>query len=73
MTCCGMAVKRMGMPGVSVRKLKARTVKMETATLIGEGLLNLACFVYLVQAINSKIFFLADFLIWGGGGCLRFG
>jgi hypothetical protein len=26
--CCGMAVKRMGMLGVSVRKMKALTVKM---------------------------------------------
>ena len=26
MTCCGMAVKRMGMLGVSVRKMKALTV-----------------------------------------------
>jgi hypothetical protein len=35
MICCGMAVRRMGMLGVSVRK--ALTVKMETVTLIGEG------------------------------------
>ena len=34
---CGMAVKRMGMLGVSVRKMKALTVKMETVTLIGKG------------------------------------
>ena len=27
MICCGMAVKRMGMLGVSVRKMKALTVK----------------------------------------------
>jgi hypothetical protein len=32
-----MAVKRRGMSEVSVRKMKARTVKMETVTLIGEG------------------------------------
>jgi hypothetical protein len=37
MVCCGMAVKRMGMLGVSVRKTKALTVKMETVTLIGKG------------------------------------
>jgi hypothetical protein len=30
MICCGMAVKRIGMLGVSVRKVKALTVKMET-------------------------------------------
>jgi hypothetical protein len=37
MMCCGMAVKRMGMLGVSVRRMKAMTVKMETVTLIGTG------------------------------------
>jgi hypothetical protein len=34
---CGMAVKRMGMLGMSVRKMKALTVKMEKVTLIGKG------------------------------------
>jgi len=34
---CGMAVKRMGMLGASVRKMKALTVKMETVTLISKG------------------------------------
>ena len=33
----GMTVKRMGMLGVSVRKMKALTVKMETVTMIGKG------------------------------------
>ena len=33
----GMTVKRMGMLGVSVRKMKAMTVKMETVTMIGKG------------------------------------
>jgi len=37
MICCGMAVKRMGMLGVCVRKMKALSVKMETVTLIGKG------------------------------------
>ena len=37
MICCGMAVKRMGMLEVSVRKTKELTVKMETVTLIGKG------------------------------------
>ena len=32
MTSCGMAVKRMGMLGVSLRKMKALTVNMETGT-----------------------------------------
>jgi hypothetical protein len=35
MKCCGMAVKRMGMLVVSVRNMKALTVKMEAMTLIG--------------------------------------
>jgi hypothetical protein len=37
MICCGMTVKRTGMLGVSARKIKAPTVKMETVTLIGKG------------------------------------
>jgi hypothetical protein len=37
MICSGMTVKRMGMLGVSVRKMKARTVKMEAGTVIGKG------------------------------------
>jgi hypothetical protein len=41
-----MAVKRMGMLGVSVRKMKAQTVKMEAVTLIGRGRYDLICFVY---------------------------
>jgi hypothetical protein len=32
-----MAVRRMGMLGVSVRKMRALIVKMETVTLIGKG------------------------------------
>jgi hypothetical protein len=31
--CCGMAVKRMGMLGESVRRMKALTVKTETEAL----------------------------------------
>jgi hypothetical protein len=34
--CCGMALKEMGMLEVSVRQMKAQTVKMETVTLIGK-------------------------------------
>jgi hypothetical protein len=37
MICYGMAVKREGMLGVSVRKMKALTVNMDTVTLIDEG------------------------------------
>jgi len=39
--CCGRAVKRMGILGVSVRKMKAPTLKMEMATLMGTGGQNL--------------------------------
>jgi len=34
---CGMAVKRMGMLGASVWKMKALTMKMETVTMVGKG------------------------------------
>jgi hypothetical protein len=34
---CGVAVKRVAMLGVSVREMKALTVKMVTVTLIGKG------------------------------------
>jgi len=43
--CCGMAVKKMIL-GVSVKKVKALTVKMETVTLIGNGRQKLNCFVF---------------------------
>jgi hypothetical protein len=36
MMCCGMAMKRLGVLGVSVRKMKAQNVRMETVTLIGK-------------------------------------
>jgi len=35
--CCEMAVRRMGMLWLSVRKIKALTVKMETVTRIVKG------------------------------------
>jgi hypothetical protein len=35
MMCCGIAVKRLGMLGLRVRK--TLTVEMERVTLIGEG------------------------------------
>jgi hypothetical protein len=41
MMCGGMAVKSLGMLGVSVR-----TVKVETVTLNGKGTQNVTCFVY---------------------------
>jgi hypothetical protein len=37
MMCCGMAMKRLGVLGASVRKVKAQNVKMDTVTLIGKG------------------------------------
>jgi hypothetical protein len=64
--CCGMAVKRMGMLGVSVRKMKALTVKMETVTLIGKGRQNLTFSVYSVYEINSKILFLSKQFMFRG-------
>jgi len=36
MICCGMALRRMGMSGVSVREMKAPNVKIETVTRIGK-------------------------------------
>jgi hypothetical protein len=46
MVCCGMVVKRLGILGVSVREMKALTVKMETVTPTGEGRENVTHFVY---------------------------
>jgi hypothetical protein len=46
MVYCGMVMRRKGTLRVSVRKIKALAVKMETVTLIGKGRWNLACFVY---------------------------
>jgi hypothetical protein len=43
----------MGLLGVSVRQMKALTVKMETVTLIGKSRLNLTRFVYKAYAIYS--------------------
>jgi hypothetical protein len=37
MICCGMAVKGLGMLGVSVREMKGLTVKTETVTVTGTG------------------------------------
>jgi hypothetical protein len=37
MIFCGMSVKQMGMLALSVRKVKAQTVRMERLTLIGKG------------------------------------
>jgi hypothetical protein len=45
MICCGMA-KKMGMLGVSARKMEALTVKVETVTLVRKGRENLTYLVY---------------------------
>ena len=45
MICCRITVRRMGMSGESVRKMKALPVKMETVTLNGKDRYNLTCFV----------------------------
>jgi hypothetical protein len=37
MVCCGMLVKRMGILGFSVRKMKAMIMILKTVTLIGKG------------------------------------
>ena len=37
MICCGMAAKKMGMLAMSVRKIKALPVKVETVTLVNKG------------------------------------
>jgi hypothetical protein len=60
MTHCGMTVKRKGMSGEGVRKMKTLTVKMERASLIGKGRYYMTFFVYEAYEINSKIIFLAD-------------
>jgi len=41
--------------------------------LTGKFRYNLACFVYYMHAIKSKIFFLAGIFFWGGGGFFRLG
>jgi hypothetical protein len=46
MICCGIAVNRMGMLGVSVREMKVLTVKVERVTLTGKGRQNLKRFVH---------------------------
>jgi hypothetical protein len=43
MMCCGMALKRMGIVGVSVMKMKTMTDKTETATLKSEIECDLLC------------------------------
>ena len=67
MVCCGMAVKRLGMLGVKVRKMKTLTVKMVIVTLVGKGRWNLTCRVSCIKCVRLiiKYFFLADILLLG--------
>jgi hypothetical protein len=44
--CCGMALKRMGKLGVSVRTMKALNVKIKRVTLIGKGRQNVTHIMY---------------------------
>ena len=60
------------MLGVSVRKMKALTVKMEAVTLIGKGRETLACFVHycmklIIIFFLSRGFILFYFIFWLGG------
>ena len=48
------------MLGVSVKKMMAPTVKMETVTLTGKGSWNLTCYMYKCKKLIVKYFFLAD-------------
>jgi hypothetical protein len=64
MKCCGMAVNRMGMLGVSVRKVEALTVKMETTPMIDRDRIGHALCVKCMKLI-VKYFFLANILFWG--------
>ena len=62
--CCGMALKRMGMLGVSVRKMKALNNKIETVTLIDKWdrmwhALHIKCMKLVVKYLFNRHF------IWG--------
>jgi hypothetical protein len=56
MICCGMAVRRVGMPRVSVRKIKALTVKMDTVKMIGEGTC-IKCTKLIVIHVSHHMFY----------------
>jgi hypothetical protein len=66
-----MTVKRLGMLGMSVRKMKTLTANMETGTLIGKGVQNLTCFCIKCIILIVQYVLLADVLFLGGH--LRFG
>jgi hypothetical protein len=64
MVCSGMAVKRMGLLGASVRKVEALILKMETVIVIDEGIWKVTCCVCYVCEIDIKFFF-SRHLIFG--------
>ena len=57
MICCEMALKRVGVLELSVRKMKALTVKMETVTLIGNGRQSVTWSVYYCMQLIVKCTF----------------
>jgi len=62
--CCGMAVKRMGMLGESVRKTKELPLKMKIITMIGKK--RKSDMLCVLTDIISKIYFIGRHLtFWG--------
>jgi hypothetical protein len=61
----------MGTLGVSVKKMKAPTMKMERVILTGKGRWNLTCYMYKCMKLIVKYLFLADVVFLRGS--LRFG
>jgi len=61
--CCGMAVKKMQMLAVNVRKRKVLTVKRDNDN--GKGRQNLTYYVFKCMKLIVKYFFLADILFMG--------
>jgi hypothetical protein len=61
MICCGMAGKRMGMLGVSVRKMKAVTEDGDSDT----DWYTVTCFLYKCMTLKAKLFTLSRHFIFG--------
>jgi hypothetical protein len=63
---CGVTVKRFRMLAVSVKKLKAQTVKTATArTMMERAMLISDMFFVLTMKLIVKYFFLADLMLRG--------
>lgn len=63
---CGVTVKRFRMLAVSVKKLKAQTVKMATALTMMERVTLISdMFFVLTMKLIVKYFFLADLMLGG--------